>query len=69
VLAGKPPPVLKMPEPIVTNLLGRYARWWNNGHSTGGTITAVTFYQGGFVLLVLTDQGLQTKTATGVSIE
>lgn len=59
-----------MGEPIATNLLGRHVVW-NDGNrgSDGGTVIAVTFWQGGFVLLVATAEGLRQKNATGVRVE
>ena len=56
-------------EPVATNLLGRVVAWYGGRGREGGTVVAVTFYQGGFLLLVHTDEGLQTKHASGVRVE
>jgi hypothetical protein len=59
-----------MTEYVSTNLLGRTAVWYDGGRGRdGGTIVAVTFYQGGFILLIATEEGLRTKNASGVRIE
>lgn len=54
---------------VSTNLLGRQVVWYSGRGRDGGTVVAVTFYQGGFLLLVATDEGLQTKNASGVRVE
>ncbi len=55
--------------PLSTNLLGQHVVWSSSGHRVGGTVVAVTFYEGSFMLLVATDDGLQTKHHTGVRVE
>ena len=58
-----------MDTPVSTNLLGRHVAWYGDRGREGGAVVAVTFYQGGFVLLVATDDGLRTKNASGVKVE
>lgn len=58
-----------MSEQVTTNLLGRHVTWYVDGRQDGGSVVAVTFFQGGFMLLVHTDRGLIQKIASGVSVE
>jgi hypothetical protein len=54
---------------VATNLLGKFAAWYGDRGREGGAIVAVAVFQGGFILLVQTDEGLRQKTATSVRIE
>lgn len=54
--------------PVATNLLGQHITWSGSRGSCGGTVVAVTFTQGGFLLLVATDEGMVTKAAGGVRV-
>lgn len=56
-------------EPVATNLLGRHVAWYGGRGREGGAVVAVSFYQGGFILLIATDEGLQQKSASGVRVE
>lgn len=58
-----------MTEHVATNLLGRHATWYGDRGREGGAIVAVVLVQGGFLLLVNTDDGLRQKTAASVRVE
>jgi len=53
---------------VSTNLLGRHVTRYGDRGKEGGSVVAVTFWQGGFVLLVATDEGLRQKSASGVVV-
>lgn len=54
---------------VSTNLLGRHVTWYGDDGHDGGSVIAVTFWQGAFVLLIATYQGLRQKTATSVKLD
>ena len=54
---------------VATNLLGCHVTYYGDRGREGGTVVAVTFWQGGFVLLIATDEGLRQKSASGVTLD
>jgi hypothetical protein len=54
---------------VATNLVGRHATWLSDGRRESGTVVAITFWQGGFVLLIAMSDGLRQKTASGVTVD